>query len=326
MAASANGQVEAMNFLIEQGSKISEANFFGWKATHTAVIGGHLASLECLMAHKAQMNLRDYHGYTPFLFASFLGRTSLLPYLLEQGAAVSETDEHGHSALLLATHAGHLDAIDFLLEQGSRFSEEADNNCGTLMIAAGNKNADLFEVLLERVPVGVRTKTFRQHQSYFLHYRTDMHTLFRFANIVHYLPQAQFTMHPSFVSGYEWALEELKDFNRKPAGLRILLKALFLKEDLSILVSLRDRHPSIIDLLRGLAKNISNDFSEALGVVLKKAKIKQSLVPQVLSILDVSQHPSYAQLLKSELSGETDFFKQDGPVLGGESSQNRFLI
>lgn len=335
MVAAANGQLAVVDFLLEQGLPLhSERNIFGWGVFEAAVIGGDVEMIADLRNRPIRYG-RDRNK--PFLFAAFLGDQTLCamlcpeedePLLLETISPCQDGDREfvgsrKNSGLSLAVHGGHFEVAKLLLENIS-YGEFA--LCKPLAIAAVNGGEALFNLLLDRASHAVRLKTLEWFEHELFRDSPDGHAVLRLEQIIDSFSSKNAQLDSKILSDYERVLSQLQYSSPKVSVLTAVLNFVFLKEDVSILMALRDQNEPSLLLLRKFAKNKAGDFSEALGVVLKKAKINQDLVPQVLFILEVSQHPSYSQLLKSELSGETDFFKQDGPGLGGASSQNRFLI
>ncbi|RZF48155.1 hypothetical protein LSTR_LSTR009844 [Laodelphax striatellus] len=99
-------------------------------ALHFAVAQGHSNVASFLLAAKAQLDLRDSDGMTPFLKAVECGNKECVNMLLEQGADVNTVDRNGNTGLHLSSKLGFLNISSLLLMKGANIN--ISNNVGQL--------------------------------------------------------------------------------------------------------------------------------------------------------------------------------------------------
>ena len=68
-----------------------------------------------MLAAKADMELSDYFGFTPLVFAAEAGRTTIVKLLLERGAKTTAKSSEGMDALAYARKHHHSDVVDLLI-------------------------------------------------------------------------------------------------------------------------------------------------------------------------------------------------------------------
>jgi len=88
-------------------------------ALHFAAAGGHLDAVKALVAHKANVNQRDYDGRTPLHHAALGGHKATVDWLLSKGKAdATAVDDHGMTAATLAASAS--DKVHTLLAKAEQ--------------------------------------------------------------------------------------------------------------------------------------------------------------------------------------------------------------
>jgi len=88
-------------------------------ALHFAAAGGHLDAVKALVAHKANVNQRDYDGRTPLHHAALGGHKATVDWLLSKGKAdATAVDDHGMTAAALAASAS--DKVHTLLAKAEQ--------------------------------------------------------------------------------------------------------------------------------------------------------------------------------------------------------------
>jgi ankyrin repeat protein len=75
------GDVEAMQALVEGGAEINVSGDMGSTPLHDAVQGGHLEAVQFLLEHGADPNVKDEFGHTPLDWASLEGRPEVIELL-----------------------------------------------------------------------------------------------------------------------------------------------------------------------------------------------------------------------------------------------------
>ena len=149
--ASAAGEVERVERLLEQSSPVNGYSPDGWTPLHLAAFFGHAKIAEMLLAREADVaaRSRNTNGNTP-LHAALAGNHKFVAGLLiGQGADVNAPDAAGWRPLHLAAANNNLDALRALIAQGADVS--ASNNDGqTPLSLAQEKNHREAAALLRR--------------------------------------------------------------------------------------------------------------------------------------------------------------------------------
>jgi hypothetical protein len=85
---------------------------------HAAALGD-LERARALISHGADLNARDWEGYTPLTWAAQHGRRAVVEYLLTRFAQPNVVDRWGYTPLMWALQQGHTDVAAVLLQHGA---------------------------------------------------------------------------------------------------------------------------------------------------------------------------------------------------------------
>jgi len=121
---------------------------------------GHEKTVEVLLANGAEVNARDYYGWTAILFAAKYGQSKEVSMLLKAGADVNiQKSGSGWTPLILATVENHVDVVQVLVEnEATDFSIKGTKFQYTAMEhAIVNDNEDIIAILQS-----AEAKTIRQ--------------------------------------------------------------------------------------------------------------------------------------------------------------------
>ncbi|MEE8154257.1 MAG: ankyrin repeat domain-containing protein [Phycisphaerales bacterium] len=118
MLACGEGQVEAVELLIERGADVLARNSGGATALHFSIYSDSDSTL-VLLKGGADVDIQSVNGLTPLMQAAAYGRLSQVEVLLGAGADLLLTDDQGQSALDWARQMRRHRAVE-LLESAMR--------------------------------------------------------------------------------------------------------------------------------------------------------------------------------------------------------------
>jgi ankyrin repeat protein len=149
--ASAAGELERVERLLEDRASINACSGDGWTPLHLAAFFGHARVVELLLAHHADVTARSHNanGNTP-LHAALAGNHKMVAGLLiGAGCDVNASDAAGWRPLHLAAANNNIDAIKSLITQGADVNA-ANNDGKTPLTLAQEKNHREVAALLRR--------------------------------------------------------------------------------------------------------------------------------------------------------------------------------
>ena len=114
IAASAKGDLAAVERLVREGASIKAKDGRGRTALLAATHGNHVAVARALIAAGADVNAKDDIEDSAYLYAGAEGRTEILKLTLPT-ADLKSVNRYGGTALIPAAHHGHPDAVRVLL-------------------------------------------------------------------------------------------------------------------------------------------------------------------------------------------------------------------
>ena len=107
-------------------------------------------SIDCakyLLDKGANVNLKNFSGFTALHWAAFTGRTETLELLIEKGAEVESKTEDGRTPLHIASLRGHLEFVEELLKL------ESENKVDINSVSSNGWNALHFSIISNSLPV-----------------------------------------------------------------------------------------------------------------------------------------------------------------------------
>ena len=122
---------------------------------------GDVAELLLLLPRIGNVNVRNRHGTTALMKASFRGHEPMVRALLEQGADPNLMRNDRFTALALAAFCGHIDTVKTLIEHGAR--TEVETRCGASARgwAIARTYSDVAECLEAPAPARVKHRPAR---------------------------------------------------------------------------------------------------------------------------------------------------------------------
>ena len=95
------------------------STFVGAQPLHFATANGDVELVNLLLDRGAKINAATQDGWTVLHFACLRGDEGLVQLLLDRDADVSMTTSSGVSALSIATSEGHREIVELLLDRGA---------------------------------------------------------------------------------------------------------------------------------------------------------------------------------------------------------------
>ena len=135
--------------LLQKGANPLNTNQANMNALHAAK--GSLASIQQLIAAKADINAKNIEGYTPLMEAinSNSPNSGLcVKALIAAGALVNSSDGDGRTPLMLAAFYGQTESAQTLLE--ARANIHAENERGNNALLLGAPHAGMVDLLLKK--------------------------------------------------------------------------------------------------------------------------------------------------------------------------------
>jgi len=93
----------------EKNQKLIDASFYGY-----------LDIVKILIEAGADVNTKNFFGYTPLLWASIYNHKEVVNLLIEAGADINAKNNYGYTALIYASGNNNKDIIDLLKDMGLR--------------------------------------------------------------------------------------------------------------------------------------------------------------------------------------------------------------
>lgn len=144
MAAASENKRDIVRLLLEYGAdpNIVDRRDVRKTALHYAVEAGAFHSIQALIAHRADVNVKDSRGNTPLFYAGgnadwgvLQNETHIVHLLLQNGAAVNVRNNAGATPLLHAAEGQHREAFEALLEAGARVDVRKNDGTTALHLA-----------------------------------------------------------------------------------------------------------------------------------------------------------------------------------------------
>jgi ankyrin repeat protein len=116
IAASTNGSERCVELLLEAGAQLEARDWAGWTSLYWASCHNHPAVVSLLLAAGAQVDSATDIGWTPLVTAANHGYSEVVRLLLEAGANRDHRDIHGRTALDYATVYNKAEVLAILNE------------------------------------------------------------------------------------------------------------------------------------------------------------------------------------------------------------------
>jgi len=147
MCAAANGSLDCAKYLIENGANVNLKNFQGFTAFHWAAFTGNLEVVPFLIENNADKEARTGDGKTPLHIAAYFGHRKFIDYLLTVGCNINAVDSFGHSALHQAILANQQAMVEYLVSKSIDTSQMDSEKKTLRQFAEANNSNWVFTIL-----------------------------------------------------------------------------------------------------------------------------------------------------------------------------------
>uniref|UniRef100_A0A0G4GAK2 Uncharacterized protein n=1 Tax=Chromera velia CCMP2878 TaxID=1169474 RepID=A0A0G4GAK2_9ALVE len=152
MTAALNGYRDVVELLLEKSKRSLEVkDWHGRTPFFGAALLSHLEVATLLLEWGAEVDAEDNSRRTPLWFAAHKGREALVDMLLEKGAHKEAADtEYERTPLIATASEGHTEVVRRLLKAGSRVNAVDSKGLRPLHHAVMQGNQALVSLLLEK--------------------------------------------------------------------------------------------------------------------------------------------------------------------------------
>jgi len=166
MSVIQDGNVQIVQYLVEQGADVNKANDKGFTPFLLACHLGNFAIVSYLFSKGVDVSTRVKGGFTALMVAcgSEHRNIDVINFLLNPiGVNVNETDDDGVTALMIASENGDINIVKNLISAGADVSAKAADGTTALNAAKEEGNQKIVNILQSKG--GRRTRTKRRNTS-----------------------------------------------------------------------------------------------------------------------------------------------------------------
>jgi uncharacterized protein len=145
--AVANDRADEVKRLLARGLDPNSVDPNGDPLLFIAARAGYRATVDVLLAAKANVNAKNRFGDTPLMAAALNGHLEVVRKLRTQGADI---EPRGWTPLIYAATGGHDVVVAYLLDQGANVNAQSPNGTTALMMAVREGRASTFDLLMRR--------------------------------------------------------------------------------------------------------------------------------------------------------------------------------
>ena len=147
MNAAKDGNVEAIQRILDSGADVNERTTEGKRALMMAASEGHADAVQLLIKHGADVDAVDSHNTTALIVAATGGYDDAVALLLENGANPLARDDSGGSPLVNAIYFGHSQTVRLLLDKAPPLDKQDGEEL--LLLASGLGHTEVVAALLD---------------------------------------------------------------------------------------------------------------------------------------------------------------------------------
>jgi len=147
IVAVVNDRADEVKRLLSRGLDPNSVDPTGDPLLVIAARAGNAATVDVLLAAKANVDAKNRFGDTALMVAALNGKLDIVRKLRTRGA---ELNPRGWTPLIYAATGGHDDIVTYLLDQGADINAQSPNGTTALMMAVRESRASTFDLLLRR--------------------------------------------------------------------------------------------------------------------------------------------------------------------------------
>jgi uncharacterized protein len=119
------------------------------KAMSQAADFGHTSVVKLLLENGAEVNAKDFSGYTPLARAVGSNKKETVLLLIDKGADMNNRDKFGMTPLMRAVQAGHTDMVKLLIDKGADKDLKDNNGTTAIMWAVKERAPESLKALVD---------------------------------------------------------------------------------------------------------------------------------------------------------------------------------
>jgi ankyrin repeat protein len=134
------GYLATVDVLLAGRADVNARNRYGDTALMSATLNGHLDVVKTLRARGTEVN---QVGWTALIYAAAGGHDDIVRYLLAEGADINAASPNGTTALMMAVREGRFATAELLVARGADVNHRNQNGASALEWAKRNNDTAL---------------------------------------------------------------------------------------------------------------------------------------------------------------------------------------
>jgi ankyrin repeat protein len=146
--AAAEGHEDVAEALIAHGADVNLKDNDGDTPLHKVTSRGHKEIVELLIAHGADVNAQNNDGHTPLHHPPVEGDKDVVELLIARGANLNDPDNDGDTPLHHAASKGHKEIVELLIAYGADLNAQDNDGDTPLHEVASRGHKEMVELLI----------------------------------------------------------------------------------------------------------------------------------------------------------------------------------
>jgi cytohesin len=140
--------LQGVKDFLAKGADVNAKDWDGWTSLDNAISNGHKEIVELLIASGADVNAKDGDGFTPLVFAVDNGHKEIVEILIAKGADVNAKDGDGWTPLYYAANiTGGKEIVELLIANGVDVNAKNEDGFVLLDHAILNDYTEITDLL-----------------------------------------------------------------------------------------------------------------------------------------------------------------------------------